>query len=161
MADFKKDCWRFYCSYRGEAANYSSVEAFANTATDMLGLVLSSKPQDIARALGTRIGLLGKSEGKNKKSYVPRPDFLEVLIRATIPKDETWTLTEVAEYWAENYGILFGGLGDENSRLQAWGIVPVDRDELAANVNALAILLEMSGYARRYADGVVLVKVED
>lgn len=161
VTNFKNDCWRFYCSYRGEVTNYSSVQAFANAATDMLGLVLSSKPQDIARALGTRIGLLGQSEGKNKKSYIPQPDFLEVMIRATIPIGKTWTLVELADHWAKNYGILFGGLGDENNRLQEWGITAVDRDELTANVNTLAILLEMSGYARRYADGVVLITVED
>lgn len=161
VKDFKRDCWRFYRSYRGETAEYSVIEAFSNAATDMLGRVLSSKPQDIMRALGTRIGLLGQFEGKSKKSYLPQPDYLEVLVRATLPKDEVWTLRQLAEQWAQNYGILFGILGDENDYLHDWGIPAVDRGEFVSNVDALAELLEMSGYGRRYADGVVLVTIEN
>ena len=101
------------------------------------------------------------SIGKNKKSYLPQPDYLEVLVRATLPKDEVWTLRQLAEQWAQNYGILFGILGDENEYLHDWGIPAVDRGEFVSNVDALAELLEMSGYGRRYADGVVLVTIEN
>jgi hypothetical protein len=158
VESFRRDCLSFYRSYRSEAAKYSPSEAFSNAATDMLGLVLSSKPQAIARALGTRIGLL--NPGRDKR-YMPQPDFLEVLVRSSVPKGETWTLVELATYWADEYGILFGALGDEDIRLAKWGIPAIDRDELMSNVTEFAILLEMIGYARRYADGVVLVKIEE
>jgi hypothetical protein len=158
VESFRQDCLRFYHSYRSEAAKYSPSEAFSNAATDMLGLVLSSKPQAIARALGTRIGLL--NPGRDKR-YMPQPDLLEVLVKASIPKGETWTLVELATCWADEYGILFGALGDEDTRLAKWGIPAIDRNELISNVTEFGILLEMIGYARRYADGVVLVKVEE
>ncbi|MBE2202327.1 MAG: hypothetical protein IAE79_27195 [Anaerolinea sp.] len=158
VKDYQDNCWRFYQSYRGGAADHTPQEALARAFTDILRQVLSSSPQDIARALGTRIGLL---TGRNKKSYQAHPDLLEVLLRATIPKGETWPVHQVGELWASRYGILFGILGDENDRLSSWGIPPVNGTEFSVNVAALAELLEQSGYARRYADGIVLVTVGD
>lgn len=155
----RRDCSRFYQSYRGESAQYSPIEALGHALADMLGRVLSSTPTDIARYLGNDIGLLARYAKTKEKSYEPEPDLLEVLVRSSIPRGEVWSLHQLAEHWAANFGILVGVLGDENERLQNWGVQTVDRGELLANTNALAELLESSGYARRYADGVVLVSV--
>ena len=161
VKDYQDSCWRFYQSYRGGTAIHTPQQALALAFTDVMRQVLSSTPQDIARALGTRIGLLTQSEGRNKKSYQAHPDLLETLLRATIPKGETWPLRQVGEWWASRYGIFFGILGDENDHLASWGIPPVNGTEFSVNAAALAELLEQSGYARRYADGVVLVTVGD
>jgi hypothetical protein len=159
VSKLQRDCQTFYDNYRAETANIPPLQAVAHALNDMLPVVLSSTPQDVARGLGTRIGLLSKYTGRQRKTYDPHPDFLEVLVRSSIPSNETWTLPELSRYWADEFGILFGALGDENDRLKPLGIF-VDQGEWLVNTNALAELLELSGYARRYADGVVLISVE-
>jgi hypothetical protein len=156
---FQDACWQFYQSYRSGSASFDAVEALVYAITNTLGIVLSSTPQDIARALGTRIGLLGPYEGNRRKSYLPHPDLLEILVRSIVPQGDTWPLRELARQWADRFGIFCGVLGDENDSLQQWDISLVDRAELAANEAALTDMLTQSGYARRYADGVVLVHV--
>ncbi len=159
QASFSPDCLNFYRSYRGGTAQQPPKETFANAVTDMLDRVLSSSPADIARSLGMRIGLLTTYGQRTRKLYKPLPDLLEVLVRASVLPGEQWPLEQLASFWANEYGLLVGALGDDNTRLAAWGISAVDGVELAENVDALALTLELSGYARRYADGVVLVNV--
>lgn len=155
----QQDCQNFYHAYRGKTASIPPRDAIARALTDMLAVVLSSTPQDVARGLGTRIGLLSQYTGRFKKTYDPHPDFLEVLVRSCIPSDETWSLSELAHYWADSFGIFFGALGDENDRLNSLGVI-VDQEEWLSNTNAFAEILELSGYARRYADGVVLISLQ-
>ncbi len=159
VAKLQQDCLNFYQSYRGGAASATPIEAMAHALNDMLDFALSSTPQDVARGIGTRIGLLSQYGERRKKTYDPHPDFLEVLVRASVPRNETWSLLDLSTHWAESFGILCGTLGDENDRLRALGVA-VDQSEWLTNVNAMAELLELSGYARRYADGVTLVSVE-
>jgi len=155
----REACLRFFESYRGEASIFTESEALINAIADTLGLVLSSTPRYIAYRLGIHIGLLGNEKATTAKSYLPLPDILEVLVRATLPIGETWTLSELAEAWRNQFGILCGVLGDENDNLRQWNISPVNRSELHHNAEALIDILEQSGYAKRYADGVVLVSV--
>lgn len=154
---YRQRCEAFYRSYRSPAAGQTPQAAFANSMTDMLDAVLSSSPVDVARGLGVRIGLLTSSRQRTQKLYAPVPDLLEVLVRATVPPNEEWPLDELADYWAEQYGLLFGALGDENDRLNSWNISSIDGTELQKNVDGLVETLASSGYAHRYADGVVLI----
>jgi hypothetical protein len=159
--DNVRDFRSFYYSYRSATASQPPHLAFANAAADLLDRVLSSSPEDIARNLGRRIGLLGVTNRRTHRRYTPQPDLLEVLVRASIPKGELWTINKLADHWSTQYGILFGALGNENEQLAVWGISAVDGSELRANADRVALLLEWSGYARRYADGVVLVTVKE
>jgi hypothetical protein len=155
----QQECLVLFQSYRSETASTHPREALARAISDMLAIVLSSTPQDVVRGLGTRIGLLSQYSGHQRKTYDPHPDFLEVLVRASIPPGQIWTLPKLAQHWADSFGIFCGALGDENNRIQSLG-VSVDQGEWLTNTNALAEMLELSGYARRYADGVVLVSVD-
>jgi hypothetical protein len=159
VSKLQQDCQDFYYTYRSKTAAIPPRQALARALSDMLPIVLSSTPQDVVRGLGTRIGLLSQYAGRHRKTYDPHPDFLEVLVRSSIPLNETWTLSKLARHWADSFGILCGALGDENDHLRSLGIF-VDQEEWLENTNALAELLELSGYARRYADGVVLVSIE-
>jgi hypothetical protein len=158
LAKYTPQCLLFYESYLSDTANQSPRDAFTNAAADMIDQIVSSSPTAVAHSLGTRIGLLS-SGPSSRKRYTAVPDLLEVLVRATIPPQEQWTIDELARYWAKHYGLLFGALGDENIRLAEWGINVIDGSSLLDNTEALATILELSGYARRYADGVVLVSV--
>lgn len=115
--DNARDCLSFYRSYRSETAGDTPYIAFANAVADMLDRVLSSSPDSVARALGVRIGLLPASRGRTQKLYAPQPDLLEVLVRASVPKKEQWSINKLADHWSKQYGVLFGALGDENQRL--------------------------------------------
>ncbi len=158
LGKYNLQCHLFYDSYRSDTANQPPRVAFANAAADMVDQIVSSRPSYFARNLGTRIGLL--SSGTHaRKHYMPTPDLLEVLVRSSVPPKEQWTIDKLARYWADQYGLLFGALGDENDRLASWGIRTVDGSNLYDNVDKLATVLEMSGYAQRYADGVVVVSV--
>jgi len=157
---YKPRCLAFYDSYRSDTANQAPRTAFANAAADMIDQIVSTSPSSVASGLGTRIGLLSPGV-HSKKHYAPIPNLLEVLVRATIPPKEQWTIDRLANYWAYHYGMLFGVLGDENERLAEWGISAIDGSELYNNTDTLATILELSGYARRYADGVVLVSVRE
>lgn len=160
LAKYTPQCLLFYDSYLSDTANQSPRSAFVNAAADMIDQIVSSSPTAVARGLGTRIGLL--SPGLyTRKRYTAVPDLLEVLIRATIPPQELWTIGKLANHWANHYGLLFGALGEENTRLAEWGINAIDGSSLYDNTEALTTILEMSGYARRYADGVVLVSVRE
>jgi len=158
--DNRDDFLNFYDSYCSETANQSPPEAFANAAADLLDRILSSTPADVARLLGVRIGLLTASRAQTAKLYVPEADLLEVLVRASVPPETEWKLQDLAAHWADRYGILFGVLGDENQRLAEWGISAVAGNEYQTNTDRLVDVLEWCGYARRYADGVVLVSVQ-
>jgi len=160
LGKYTPQCLLFYDSYRSNTANQLPRAAFANAATDMIDQSISSSPNDVARNLGTRIGLLS-SGPYARKHYTLTSDLLEVLVRASIPPKEQWTIDKLALYWANHYGLLFGVLGDENNRLAEWGISAVDGSRLYDNVDTLATTLEMSGYAQRYADGVVVVSVRE
>lgn len=155
--EYRQKCRVFYRSYRSSAAGQAPRAAFANALADMLDAVLSSSPIDVARGLGIRIGLLPSSRQRRQKFYTPVPDLLEVLVRASIPPNEEWPLEQLADYWSEQYGLLFGALGNENDYLSAWNISTIDGAEAQRNVDAFVELLALSGYAHRYADGVVLI----
>ena len=159
--DNVRDFRAFYKSYRSATASQPPHIAFANAAADLLDRVLSSSPDDVARNLGRRMGLLNVTSRRTLRRYAPQPDLLEVLVRASVPKDVPWTINKLAEHWSTQYGILFGAVGNENEQLATWGISAVDGAELRANADRVATLLEWSGYARRYADGVVLVTVKE
>src|SRR5712692_2920522 len=160
LAKYTPQCLLFYDSYLSDTANQSPRAAFANAAADMIDQIVISSTTAVARRIGTRIGLLSPGPYARKR-YTAVPDLLEVLVRATIPPQEQWTIDELAQYWANHYGLLFGALGDENARLAEWGINAIDGSGLYDNTDALATILELSGYARRYADGVILVSVRE
>jgi hypothetical protein len=157
LVNYTPQCLLFYDSY---LRNQSPGAAFVNAAADMIDQILSSSPTVVAHSLGTRIGLLSPGPSSRKR-YTVVPDLLEVLVRATIPPQEQWTIDELAHYWADHYGLLFGALGDENARLAEWGINAIDGSSLYENTDALATTLELSGYARRYADGVIFISVRE
>jgi len=159
VEQLKTNCRNFYDSYRETTAN-NEIEAIALALTDMVGMVFSETPASVARALGVKIGLLTRGDRHESKAYELHPDLLEVLVRATVPLGEEWTIKQLATHWYEQFGLLFGGLGDENQEIAKWEIAPVDVNELRRNQQALARQLELSGYAQSYADGVVSVRVE-
>lgn len=171
VEELKRNCRNFYQSYLtttpndelraiGPALPNNEMAAIALALADMVGLVFSETPASVARALGVKIGLLTRGDSHENKAYELHPDLLEVLVRAIIPVGEEWPLKKLAEYWYKQFGILFGGLGNENAKLAKWEITPVDVNELKQNRDALALQLEVSGYAQSYADGVVVVRVE-
>ena len=144
-------------SYRAGGAKVG--EAFNLAVVDALFEDMSGTPEDFARALGVRGGLLApRGHRAVKKRYAPSPEMLEVLLAASVPLDEELHLEDLAERWWELFGIVVGGRRDDAATLARWSILDATKADLAANAQALRDSLIEIGYARRYADGVTIIR---
>ena len=135
------------------------VEAFNLAVVDALFEDMSGTPEDFARALGVREGLLApRGHHAVKKRYAPSPEMLEVLLAASVPLDEELHLEDLAERWWELFGIVVDNRRDDAATLARWSILDATKADLAANAQALRDSLIEIGYARRYADGVTIIR---
>jgi hypothetical protein len=146
--------------FRSYSGGLGIAEAFALAAVDALLDDMSGTPFDFARGLGVRGGLLApRGQRAVKKRYAPSPELLEVLLASTIGTDEELELEELAERWWERYGILTGARQTDARDLAQWSILDATKEDLVANADALRETLVATGYARRYADGVTMIRV--
>lgn len=144
-------------SYAAEA-NILDAAAFAIVE----GLVdeMSGTPIDFARSLGVRSGLLAPRGNRAvKKRYAPSTEFLETLLVATVDLDDEVELRELADAWADRFSILVGARVNDTRDLSTWAINNATKENLAANASALREALINMGYAKRYADGITVIRV--
>jgi hypothetical protein len=145
-------------SYSG--GGHSIPEALMLAAVDALVADLTGTPSDYARALGVRAGLLApRGQRAVRKRYAPGPEVLEVLLASTVASDEEIELEELTNRWWERYGILTGARKTDSRDLTQRSILDASKEELAANADALRRTLIDIGYARRYADGVTIIRL--
>lgn len=146
--------------FRSYANGTSVAEAFALAAVDALLEDMNGTPFDFARALGVRGGLLApRGQRAVKKRYAPSPELLEVLLASTTRPGEELELEELAERWWDRYGVLTGARQGDASELARWSILDATKEDLVANADALRSTLIDIGYARRYADGVTIIRL--
>lgn len=135
-------------------------EAFSLSVTDALLDDMAGTPFDFARALGVRSGLLApRGQRGVKKRYAPSPEILEVLLAASLAPGEETDLETLGERWWTRYGILTGARADDAAELARWSVLDASKEDLAENARALRESLIASGYARRYADGVTVIRL--
>jgi hypothetical protein len=153
----RKHFLEVFRSYLG-AAGVS--EAFTLAVVDALLEDMAGTPFDFARALGVRGGLLApRGQRAVKKRYAPSPELVEVLLASTMETGEELELEQLAERWWERYGILTGARQADARELARWSILDATREDLVANADALRATLIDIGYARRYADGVTIIRL--
>jgi hypothetical protein len=146
--------------FRSYAGGSGIAEAFALAAVDAMLDDLSGTPFDFARALGVRGGLLApRGQRAVKKRYAPSPEILEVLLAATMRQGEELELAELAERWWDRFGILTGARGGDAGDLARWSILDATKEDLVTNAAALRETLIAVGFARRYADGVTIIRL--
>lgn len=135
-------------------------DAFNLAVVDVMLEELSGTPLDYVRALGVRGGLLApRGQRAVKKRYAPSPELVEVLLAATLGPDEEVQLEQLADRWSERYGILTGARAGDAKELTRFSILDATKENLAANGEALRSALVDIGYARRYADGVTIIRL--
>lgn len=147
--------------FRSYASGGHSVsDAFNLAVVDVMLEELSGTPIDYVRALGVRGGLLApRGQRAVKKRYAPSPELIEVLLAATLGADEEVQLEQLADRWWEQYGILTGARPVDAKELSRFSILDATKENLAANGEALRCALIDIGYARRYADGVTVIRL--
>ncbi len=146
--------------FRSYANGAGVAEAFALASVDALLEDMNGTPFDFARALGVRSGLLApRGQRAVKKRYAPSPELLEVLLASTTQPGEELELEELAERWWVRYGVLTGARQADARELARWSILDAGKEDLVANADALRATLIDIGYARRYADGVTIIRL--
>jgi hypothetical protein len=146
--------------FRSYAADSDDVLQAASFAiVDSLVDEMKGTPMDFARAIGVRCGLLApRGRRAVKKRYAPSSELLEVLLAATVRPDEDLELSELANLWWDRWGIMVGARPGDAQELARWAVQNATKKDLAANANALREALIEIGYARRYADGVTIIR---
>lgn len=146
--------------FNSYAAESNILDAAAYAIVDGLVDEMSGTPIDFARSLGVRSGLLAPRGNRAvKKRYAPSAELLETLLVATIDIDQDLELSELADVWAERFNILIGARSADSGDLSDWAINNATKEDLTANASALRERLIDMGYARRYADGVTVIRV--
>lgn len=144
-------------SYTSDSDDVVQAASFA--IVDSLLDEMSGTPIDFARALGVRCGLLApRGQRAVKKRYAPSAELLEVLLAATLHPDEYIELSELADRWWDRWGIIVGARPADAQELTNWAVQNATKEDFVANANALRKVLIEIGYARRYADGVTIIR---
>jgi hypothetical protein len=157
QAQKRRQFLEMFRSYATDSDNVVQAASFA--IVDSLVDEMSGMPIDFARALGVRCGLLApRGQRAVKKRYAPSAELLEVLLAATLRPDEDVELVELANLWWDRWGIMVGARPGDAQELARWAVQNATKEDLAANANALREALIEIGYARRYADGVTIIR---
>ena len=151
---------RFLEVFRSYLSAMGVAEAFALAVVDALLEDMAGTPFDFARALGVRGGLLApRGQRAVKKRYAPSPELVEVLLVSTMKVGEELELEQLADRWWERYGVLTGARQLDARELARRSILNATREDLVENADALRATLIDIGYARRYADGVTVIRL--
>lgn len=128
---------------------------------DILALQSQATPIQYLRNLGVRCGLLYPPSNRNPaKRFVPTHDLLEVLVRGAVAPGEVIGLGELQRRFWKRFGIIIGGLSEDEEQLLAAGAYQADGDALRENQRAFVFRLTELGFARELADGIVTVEME-
>lgn len=147
-----------FSGYYNQSNNLIESYARAIRITMFSRVINTSDPATSYVALGTKIGFLF---GRTKKRFMPTPEVLEIVLLTLLKKGESLTLSELGEKMWETYGILLGANPEEDfKRLKEWKIsehVPGDlHSSLSLNAEDVSETYISMGYAKRYADGVII-----
>lgn len=147
--------------FRSYSVGSTNLEALVNAIVDIMLEELSGTPTDFARALGVCGGLLApRGQRAVKKRYAPSPELLEVLLATCVEPGQELELSELSAIWRERFGIVTDALPGDSADLAKFSIMDATREDLVANANALRDTLIDIGYARRYADGVTIIRLD-
>lgn len=144
-----------------QAGGMRILDAFVAALVDLAHEELTSTPFDFARAVGVRCGLLAPRGNRAvRKRYAPSAELVEVLLAATIEPGQEVALDDLATRWWERFSIIVGSREADARDLSTFSIHDAPKEALRANAEALRELLISIGYARRYADGVTIIRLD-
>ncbi|MFC7366298.1 MULTISPECIES: hypothetical protein [Bhargavaea] len=109
-------------------------------------------------SLAKRINLVF---GRSKKRFISDPNILEILILAALNKGENLTLSEFGQRIWDEFGIIIGANPEKDvDILRKYNIsenTPGDlHNSLSINSDGISEMYISMGYAKKYADGVII-----
>jgi hypothetical protein len=141
-----------YDGYRDDGLEAG--EALQEAAFDALMATMSGTPNEFARYLAMRAGLVAPRIGRGRKGYQASLELLEILTLSAVPSGSILSVQELLDYWWSSFGLLVGGRPSDLALLGRVGINRITQDDLDENTEQLVEVLEQQGLARRYGDGV-------
>ncbi len=149
---------RSFQAYRGQ---YERLDAMAEAVRETVFRNLSGTPLDFYRGLGVRCGFV-RPAGNNavRKYYTLEGTLLEAVLASVLPGGEM-AYQEFLALMFERYGLLVGGRQEDVEILMESGIGSATVQDLRRNSQAFRQQLLSLGWARQYADGVLMVQVPE
>jgi hypothetical protein len=148
-------------SYRSFASQMSNLDAMAEALRETTFRELSGTPLDFYRSLGVRLGFLRPAGNSAvRKYYTLEGVLLEAILASILPAGEM-TFREFLDALAARYGLLTGGRPEDGEILMSAGIGHATVQDLRANASVFRQQLLSLGWARQFADGVLVVRVPE
>jgi hypothetical protein len=148
-------------SYGSFASQFGGLDAMAEALRETIFRDLSGTPLDFYRAVGVRSGFVRPAGNRAvRKYYTLEGVLLEALLASVLPEGEM-TYLQFLDQCYERYGLLIGGRSDDSAELMAQGIGTATVQDLRLNSQNFRQQLLSLGWARRYADGVLMVQVPE
>ena len=137
------------------------LDAMAESVRETIFRDLSGTPLDFYRGLGVRIGFV-RPAGNNavRKYYNLEGVLLEAVLASILPEGEMTYQKFLGEFY-QKYGLLVGGRPEDIGVLMEYGIGSATVQDLRSNSLAFRQQLISLGWARQYADGVLMVQVPE
>jgi hypothetical protein len=148
-------------AYRSFASQFGNLDAMAEGLRETIFRDLSGTPLDFYRAIGVRGGFVRPAGNRAvRKYYTLEGVLLEALLASVLPKGEM-TYQQFLDECFSRYGLLTGGRSNDSTVLMEQGIGIATVQDLRLNSQNFRQQLLCLGWARRYADGVLMVQVPE
>jgi hypothetical protein len=152
---------RLLKSYKSFSSQLSALPAMAEALREAIFRSASGTPLDCYRQLGVKAGFI-RPAGNNaiRKYYTLEGVLLEALLASILPSGQM-TFREFLEQLYVQYGLLTGGRMEDAAVLMKHGIGNATVQDLRANSHIFRQQLISLGWARQFADGVLVVQVPE
>lgn len=148
-------------SYQSYVSQMSSLTAMAEALRETIFRDLSGTPIEFYRGLGVRLGYLRPAGNSAvRKYYTLEGVLLEAVLASILPKGEMTFRQFLDELYAR-YGVITGGRPEDSELLMSNGIGYATVQDLRANAGVFRQSLLSLGWARQFADGVLVVQVPE
>ncbi len=148
-------------TYRSFATQMGGRDALAEALRECIFRELSGTPIDFYRSLGVRIGILRPAGNSAvRKYYTLEGVLLEAVLASILPSGQI-TFRELLDELFLRYGLVSGGRNDDVEILMRAGIGHATVQYLKVNASVFRQQLLSLGWARQFADGVLVVQVPE
>ncbi len=148
-------------SYLSYVSQMSSLDAMAESLRETIFRDLSGTPVDFYRGLGVRLGLLRPAGNSAvRKYYTLEGVLLESVLASILPKGEM-VFRQFLDELHTRYGLITGGRTEDTEILMSYGVGHATVQDLRENADGFRQELLSLGWARQFADGVLVVQVPE
>jgi hypothetical protein len=148
-------------SFRSFSTQMTPLLALAEAMRDTIFREWRGKgtPLEFYRSLGTKIGFI-KGHSAPRSYFTLEGSLLEAVLASVLPQGEM-TFRHLLDALSERYGVITGGRPEDAELLLNAGVGQATVQDLRSNANLFRQHLRSLGWARQFADGVLIVKVPE